>query len=110
MESVRKLKKLRTTTRASQFFITTEDAEDTENGHFMGNYGVFSVSSASSVVKNILLIVSPTYQKHCDTLDHDLLHCRCAPSRGIHSDANLFGESGGNRAASSRPLLFPGLH
>jgi hypothetical protein len=38
--------------RASQFFITTEDAEDTENGHFMGNYGVFSVSSASSVVKN----------------------------------------------------------
>jgi hypothetical protein len=33
----------------------------------MGNYGVFSVSSASSVVKNILLIVSVTYQKHCDT-------------------------------------------
>jgi hypothetical protein len=29
---------------ALQFFITTEDAEDTENGHFMGNYGVFSVS------------------------------------------------------------------
>jgi hypothetical protein len=54
--------------RASQFFITTEDAEDTENGHFMGNYGVFSVSSASSVVKNILLIVSVTYQKHCDAL------------------------------------------
>jgi len=50
----------------AQFFITTEDAEDTENGHFMGNYGVFSVSSASSVVKNILLIVSATYQKHCD--------------------------------------------
>jgi hypothetical protein len=54
--------------RASQFFITTEDAEDTENGHFMGNYGVFSVSSASSVVKNILLIVSAAYQKHCDAL------------------------------------------
>jgi hypothetical protein len=43
--------------RASPFFITTEDAEDTENGHFMGNYGVFAVSSASSVVKNILLII-----------------------------------------------------
>jgi len=55
-------------TRASQFFITTEDAEDTENGHFMGNYGVFSVSSASSVVKNILLIIPAAYQKHCDAL------------------------------------------
>ena len=33
-------------------------------GHFMGNYGVFSVSSASSVVKNILLIISVVYQKH----------------------------------------------
>jgi hypothetical protein len=31
--------------RASQFFITTEGAEDTENGHFMGNYGGLSVSS-----------------------------------------------------------------
>ena len=46
-----------------QLFITTEDAEDTENGHFMGNYGVSSVSSASSVVRNILLIVPAAYQK-----------------------------------------------
>jgi hypothetical protein len=61
--------------RASQFFITTEDAEDTENGHFMGNYGVFSVSSASSVVKNILLIVSAAYQKHCDALQEGRFTC-----------------------------------
>ena len=54
--------------RASQFFITTEGAEDTENGHFMDNYGVFSVSSASSLVKNILLIISVVYQKHCCAL------------------------------------------
>jgi hypothetical protein len=56
------------TVRASQFFITTEDAEDTENGHFTGIYGVFSVSSASSVVKNILLIIPAAYQKHCNAL------------------------------------------
>jgi hypothetical protein len=34
----------------------------------MGNYGVFSVSSASSVVKNILLTIPAVYQKHCGTL------------------------------------------
>jgi hypothetical protein len=42
--------------------------EASENGHFMGNYRVFSVSSASSVVENILLIFPAAYQKHCDAL------------------------------------------
>jgi hypothetical protein len=39
--------------------------EASENGHFMGNYRVFS---ASSVVENILLIIPAAYQKHCDAL------------------------------------------
>jgi len=56
--------------RGSQFFITTEDAEETENGHFTSNYGVFSVSSASSVVKNILLTIPAAYQKHSDSLGY----------------------------------------
>jgi hypothetical protein len=37
-------------TGAPQLFFNTEDAEDTENGYFMGNYGAFSMSSA---VKNL---------------------------------------------------------